>query len=158
MNNKHITFLKIADNLSTLSKCKKHKVGALIVKDNKIISHGVNGTPKDYINCCDKYKDCDLTIEPYKTEHRIWSEKFEIHAEVNAILNALNNNNDLKNATLYCNLEPCFNCVKHMAAVGIKNIYYNKKHKSNLTECTDIKDLMFTLDINIQYINNDLHN
>lgn len=141
----------MADKLSNISKCAKHKVGALIVKDGRIVSNGVNGTPSGFTNCCDKFHDSDLHIEPKRTEHREWAEIYEIHAEMNAILFAGKKGVRLENATLYCNLEPCFNCLKHAITVGIKTIYYSKKHKSNI-ESEEALNLINKLNIKIIHI------
>lgn len=122
----------MCDELSNLSKCAKHKVGALLVKDNRIISNGLNGSPSGFINCCDKFEGCDTHIEPAKSIHRDWAEKFEIHAEMNAMLYAAKHGVALNGTTLYCNLEPCFNCLKHAITVGVREIYYKHKHKYNL--------------------------
>ena len=122
----------MCEDLANLSKCSKHKVGALLVNDNRIISNGLNGTPSGFINCCDKFANCDTHTEPARSAHREWSEKYEIHAEMNAMLFAAKHGVALNNSILYCNLEPCFNCLKHAITVGIKQIYYKHKHKNNL--------------------------
>lgn len=149
---KHKVYLKMCQDLSNLSKCSKHKVGALILKNDRIISNGLNGSPKGFINCCDKFHDVDTHSEPGKSLHRDWAEKFEIHAEMNAILFAAKHGVNLENSTLYCSLEPCYNCLKHAVTVGIQEIYYGKKHKHNL-ESPEALDLIQQLGIKIAHIN-----
>lgn len=116
-------FLRIAREIATGSKCVSTHVGALIVKDNRIISTGYNGTPAGYINCCDYWKG------QYTPEHHDWSAAHEIHAEMNAVLWAARQGQKIEGATLYCTLEPCLNCAKHMVGAGIKRIVFASKYK-----------------------------
>lgn len=116
-------FLRIARDISTGSKCVSTHVGAVIVKDNRIVSTGYNGTPAGYINCYD-YWDGKHT-----PEHHDWSAAHEIHAEMNAVLWAARKGNSIEWGTLYCTLEPCLNCAKHMVAAGITRIVYIDKYK-----------------------------
>ena len=149
--NKHKIYLNMCNDLTPMSKCSKHKVGALIVKNNRIISNGLNGTPSGYINCCDKFKGVDVTVEPGRSMHRDWAENFEIHAEMNAVLFATRNGVNLNNSVLYCSLEPCFNCLKHACVAGVKEIYYSKKHKHNL-DTAEAQELIHNLGIKIKYV------
>ena len=151
MSSKHKTYLKMCEDLAVESKCSKHKVGALLVKRGRIVSNGVNGTHSGYINCCDHFHGVDVHAEPGRTEHRVWSEIHEIHAEMNAILFATREGVKLDGASLYCNLEPCFNCLKHAITAGITHIYYAKKHKSNI-DTEEAKNLINTLNIKITHI------
>ena len=141
----------MCQDLRALSNCSKHKVGAMIVKNNRIISNGLNGTPSGFINCCDKFHGIDTTVEPGKTQHREWAEKFEIHAEMNAMLFAAKNGVSIDNSILYCSLEPCYNCLKHAVTSGVKEIYYANKHKYNL-ETPEALELITTLGIKIKHI------
>jgi len=148
---KHKVYLKMCEDLSTLSKCSKHKVGALLIKNDRIISNGLNGSPSGFKNCCDHFNGIDVHNEPGKSLHREWAEIYEVHAEMNAITFAAKNGVNINNAILYCNLEPCFNCLKHAISCGIKEIYYLKKHKNNL-DTNEAKDLISTLKIKIEHI------
>lgn len=108
-------YLKIAEALAEESKCVSLKVGAVLVKDNNIISCGINGTPKGSKNCCEVHKDRG-------EEHSKWSELHEVHAEANAILRC---NTDKTGATMYITCAPCINCLKHCNASGIKTFIYS---------------------------------
>jgi len=147
----HTVYLKMCQELSTLSKCSKHKVGAILVKNNRIISNGLNGSPAGFINCCEKFHGIDTHSEPGKSLHRVWSEKFEIHAEMNAILFAAKSGVNTNNTILYCNLEPCFNCLKHAITAGVKEIYYAQTHKHNL-KSPETLELINDLGIKIEHI------
>lgn len=145
----HIVYLKMCQELTNISKCAKHKVGAILVKNKKIIATGVNGTKANSENCCDRFAGKDLKIEPYKTEHRVWATEFEIHAEMNVLLRAGSNN--INGSTLYCSLEPCENCLKHAYIMGVKEIYYIKEHACN-TKKPQILQLIKNNEIKIEQI------
>ncbi len=121
-------FINIAAELSTASKCVSKQVGAVIVKDGRILSTGYNGTPPGYINCCD-YWDGN-----YTSEHHEWSKTYEIHAEMNAIIWAAREGISIEGATIYVTLEPCSECSKNLIASGIKRIVYAKEYEYTQSE------------------------
>lgn len=147
----HIVYLKMCQELSELSKCSKHKVGALLVKNNRIISNGLNGSHKNMVNCCDKFHGIDTHSEPGKTQHRKWAEINENHAEHNVIAFAAKNGINIDNTTLYCNLEPCFNCLNLAVSSGVKEIYYSTIHKQNLNS-SEALEMIRKLGIKIEHI------
>lgn len=115
-------FVNIATEISTASKCVSKQVGAVIVKDGRILSTGYNGTPTGFTNCCDHWKD------EYTKEHHEWSKTYEIHAEMNAIIWAARKGISIEDATIYVTLEPCSECSKNLIASGIKRIVYEKEY------------------------------
>jgi len=121
-------FIKIATELATASKCVSKHVGAVIVKDGRILSTGYNGTPPGFINCCDYWKG------EYTSEHHEWSKTYEIHAEMNAIIWAAREGISIEGATIYVTLEPCSECSKNLIASGIKRIVYAKKYEHTHSE------------------------
>lgn len=118
-------FLRMALEISKGSKCVSTHVWALIVKDNRIVSTGYNGTPSWYPNCHDYWK------WEYTPEHHDWSAAHEIHAEMNAVLWAARQWQKIEWWTLYCTLEPCLNCAKHIVWAWIKRIVFANKYKHN---------------------------
>ncbi len=116
-------FINIAHELASASKCVSKRVGAVIVKNGRILSTGYNGTPAGYTNCCDHWND------EYTSEHHEWSKTYEIHAEMNAIIWAAREGISIKNATIYVTLEPCSDCSKNIIASGIKRIVYGKSYE-----------------------------
>jgi dCMP deaminase len=102
-------FLNIAKEISTLSKCNRSKVGAILVKDGNIISMSYNGTPSGMDNCCER----DNVTLPYV-----------IHAEMGAILKAAKTGNSVDGSTLYLTLSPCLDCSKLILQSGIKKVVY----------------------------------
>lgn len=127
-----INFLKIAYEISTASKCVSRKNWAVIVKDGRIVSTGYNWTPPGYINCHDHWNG------EYTKEHHDWSYKYEIHAEMNAIVWAARKGIGVEWATMYCTYEPCFDCIRAIIAAGLKRIVFSEKYKHHVgTELQD---------------------
>jgi len=121
-------FINIAKELSTASKCVSKQVGAVIVKNGRILSTGYNGTPPGYQNCCDCWDG------KYTNEHHEWSKTYEIHAEMNAIIWAAREGISIEGATIYVTLEPCSECSKNVIASGIKRIVYDKAYEHTNSE------------------------
>lgn len=112
---KHIIYLKMASEWSTQSCCKRKKVGALIVKDNMIISDGYNGTPSGFINDCE---DSDGN-----------SHWYVLHAEANAITKLAKSTQNGEGATIYLTLSPCRECSKLIIQSGIKRVIYKEEYR-----------------------------
>lgn len=116
-------FMKIAYEVATGSKCVSRQVGAVIVKNNRILSIWYNGTPSWYTNCKDFWK------WEYTKEHHDWSYKYEIHAEMNAIVWAARNWIKIEWATVYCTYEPCWDCTRAMLWAWIKKIFFSEEYR-----------------------------
>jgi len=116
-------FINIALEIARASKCVSKQVGAVIVKDGRILSTGYNGTPAGFANCCDYWDG------KYTSEHHEWSKTYEIHAEMNAIIWAAREGISIKGSTIYVTLEPCSDCSKNVIASGIKRIVYDKSYE-----------------------------
>jgi dCMP deaminase len=116
-------FINIAKEISTASKCVSKQVGAVIVKDGRILSTGYNGTPAGYTNCKDHWNG------EYTKEHHDWSKTYEIHAEMNALIWAARKGISIEGATIYVTLEPCSECSKNLIAAGIKEIVYDRAYE-----------------------------
>lgn len=110
-------YLIMARSWAKLSHCKRKQVGALIVKDDMIISDGYNGTPSGFDNCCED--DAGNTH---------W---YVLHAEANAILKVAKSTNNAKGATLYLTLSPCKDCSKLILQAGIVRLVYLNGYKDN---------------------------
>lgn len=118
-----INFINIAYELASASKCVSRQTWAVIVKWGRIVSTGYNGTPSWYINCCDYWEG------KYTKDHHDWSYKYEIHAEMNAIVWAAREWIAVEGATIYCTYEPCFDCTRAIIAAGLKRIIFAEKYK-----------------------------
>ncbi|MDD3002632.1 MAG: cytidine/deoxycytidylate deaminase family protein [Candidatus Shapirobacteria bacterium] len=112
-------FIKIAVLVSERSTCLRHHVGAIIVKDRRVLTTGYNGAPAGT-------KDC-LELGCLRNELNIPSgERHEIcraiHGEQNAIIQAAKYGQDIQGATMYCTHSPCIICAKMIINAGIKKI------------------------------------
>ncbi|PIF03667.1 MAG: dCMP deaminase [Arcobacter sp.] len=116
-------FINIAKEIASASKCVSKQVGAVIVKNGRILSTGYNGTPSGYTNCTDHWNG------EYTKGHHEWSKTYEIHAEMNAIIWAAREGISIKGGTIYVTLEPCSDCSKNIIASGIKKIVYEKSYE-----------------------------
>ncbi|WP_375725200.1 dCMP deaminase family protein [Arcobacter sp. KX21116] len=116
-------FINIAHEIASASKCVSKQVGAVIVKDGRILSTGYNGTPAGYINCKEHWDD------EYTKDHHDWSKTYEIHAEMNAIIWAARKGISIEGATIYVTLEPCSECSKNLIAAGIQRIVFQKAYE-----------------------------
>lgn len=108
-------YLRLAESWAKLSQCNRKQVGAIIVKDEIIISDGFNGTPAGFDNCCENEEG--LTH---------W---YVLHAEANAILKVAKSTNNCKGATLYLTHSPCRDCSKLVLQSGIKRVVYREAYK-----------------------------
>ena len=108
-------YLRMAKIWATNSYCKRRQVGALLVKDNMIISDGYNGTPAGFENVCE---DENGVTKPYV-----------LHAEANAITKVAQSGNSASGATLYVTASPCMECSKLIIQSGIKRVVYSDEYR-----------------------------
>jgi dCMP deaminase len=113
-NSLDVVYLKMADDLSTLSHAKRRKVGCLIVKDTQIIAEGYNGTPRGFDNDCEYVDHLD----------EMYTKPEVLHAESNAITKLACSTNSSKGATMYVTCSPCFDCAKLIIQAGIDRVVY----------------------------------
>lgn len=126
-------FMKIARLIAEESKCCKYKVGAVIVRDGKIISHGCNGTSPGMVNCNEYAANEGWTVngvlrDSWRANHRSWSAIHELHAEMNAIVNA---GTDVSGCDLYVTMVPCEKCAIMIAGFKFKKVYYSDLHHTH---------------------------
>lgn len=124
MNKWDKRFMQLAKEVSTWSSCyqENRQVGAIIVKDNRIITTGYNGAPSG-VSSCKERGEClrrKMNI-PSGTRHELC---YAVHAEQNAIAQAAKLGISVEGATLYCTHQPCVICSKMMINSGIKRIVY----------------------------------
>lgn len=117
-----LSYIEMARIWAKNSYCKRRQVGALIVKDNMIISDGYNGTPSGFENICE---DENGITKPYV-----------LHAEANAITKVAKSGNNSKEATLYVTAAPCLECSKLIIQSGIKRVVYQDEYR--LTDGVDL--------------------
>ncbi len=125
-------YLRMSMIWSENSYCNRRKVGALIVRNNMIISDGYNGTPSGFPNVCEEN---NVTF-PYV-----------LHAEANAITKVARSNNSSDGATLYVTASPCMECSKLIIQAGIKRVVF-----SDLYRIQDGLDLLRKAGIEIVHL------
>ncbi|MDE6098533.1 MAG: dCMP deaminase family protein [Muribaculaceae bacterium] len=108
-------YLRMASIWAENSYCRRRQVGALIVKDQAIISDGYNGTPAGFENICE---DDNGATKPYV-----------LHAEANAITKLARCNNSGQDATLYITASPCIECAKLIIQAGIRRVVFNELYR-----------------------------
>ena len=120
-------FMDTAERFSQLSSAKRLQVGAVVVKDNRIISIGYNGMPAGWTNECEEdiYDDNGDVIRN-KTKDEV------IHAEANAILKLARDGESGSQASLFCTHAPCINCAKLIYGAGINSIYYRTSYRDTI--------------------------
>jgi dCMP deaminase len=114
-------FMKIANDVSERAICVKRKVGALVVKGNRILSSGYNGAPKGLSHCTEQTCLRKKMNVPSGQRHELCR---GLHAEQNAIIQAAVYGVSIEGATMYCNYQPCVICVKMIINAGIKRLVY----------------------------------
>jgi len=109
-------YIEITKLVAKRSPCLSRQVGAVITKNDRIISTGYNGPLSKFPHCTKcKRKESGKDLENCPA----------LHAEVNALMYASD-----KGDTIYCTTRPCINCLKLIIASGIKNIIYLEKYLS----------------------------
>jgi deoxycytidylate deaminase len=115
-------FLGIAKAVSARASCTRRQVGAVVVKDNRIVSTGYNGAPAGFPDClegaCPRGR---LTYEE-QPEHGSYDNCISVHAEANALL--YGDRDKTAGATIYITDEPCPSCRKLIAGAGIKRMVW----------------------------------
>lgn len=125
-------YMQIARETAELSRAKRLKVGAIIVKNNNVIAFGFNGTPTGWDNNCEKVKPRLFYGRPsgpqYKTELETVPEI--IHAEMNSIYKLAKSHESGDGAAMFITHSPCLECAKGIFMSGIKEVYYGDEYRS----------------------------
>lgn len=129
-------YMQMARTWAENSYCVRRKVGALMVKQQMIISDGFNGTPSGFENVCE---DENNASKPYV-----------LHAEANAISKVARSNNSSDGATLYVTASPCIECAKLIIQAGIQRVVYGEEYR-----LTDGIDLLRRAGITVEYLPED---
>jgi dCMP deaminase len=127
----HQYFMEMAKLASTRSTCLRRKVGAVIVKNNQILSTGYNGAPKRIRHCSETGCIRMINNIPSGERHELCR---GVHAEQNAIIQAAVYGNSLKNAVIYCTNQPCVICSKMLINAEIASIYILHPYKDELAQ------------------------
>ena len=153
MKPKHLdAFMDTAYRFAELSEAVRARVGAIIVKDRRIISIGYNGMPSGWDNTCEDIEWMDSGAggwlnpdeieerwpfegiymdkdgEEYVTRYRLVTKPQVLHAEANAIAKLAQSPESAKDAVLFCTHMPCIECAKLIHQSGIRTVYYGEQY------------------------------
>jgi len=126
-----IAHMQVAEIYAKLSSAVRMKVGAVIVKDNRIISIGYNGMPSGWDNNCEYRtwktlsKGASYLTKELKTKDEV------LHAETNAIAKVAKSTESAEDAVLYSTCAPCLDCAKLIHQSGISRVVYGHNYKSD---------------------------
>jgi len=118
-------FMEIASVVAKRSTCLRNQVGAVIVRDKRILATGYNGAPKGLPHCLDIGCIREQNNIPSGERHELCR---AVHAEQNAILQAAIHGVSTENTTIYCTHQPCILCAKMMINAGIKKVVYANQY------------------------------
>ncbi len=126
--------MKTAKLFAEHSYAKRKKVGAVVVKDDRIISIGYNGMPTGWNNICEYWSETAQLESEWKTKPEV------LHAESNAIAKLARSSESGNGASLFVTCSPCLDCAKLIYQSGIQEVFYNQEYRSNdgiefLTKC-----------------------
>ena len=134
-------YMEIAEIVSKQSSAKRLQVGAIVVKEDRIISIGYNGMPAGWTNDCEKKVYADETnfqSEDWQfveedsgllLKYNMVTKDEVIHAEANAIAKLAKCNESGDGSTMFLTHAPCIHCAKQIFTAGIKKVYYRNTYR-----------------------------
>lgn len=138
-------YMDVAERFAQLSSAKRLQVGAIVVKNDRIISIGFNGMPSGWDNCCE-HKEYDLSRDingdyfPDPHNHfphtdnlgryALRTKAEVLHAESNAIAKLARSPESGEGATIFITHAPCIDCAKLIYQSGIATVYYKNEYRS----------------------------
>ena len=128
-------YMKTAETFAELSHARRLHVGAIVAKDDRIISIGYNGMPAGWDN------DCEYEVEEFQTEYGVGSKLVKtgelktkpevLHAETNAIAKLAKSNESGMGATMFITHAPCLDCAKLIYQSGIGSVLYRNSYRDD---------------------------
>ena len=123
-------FMDIARLVATRSTCQRRKVGAVLVKDKRILASGYNGVPCGMEHCDNVGCLRESMRIPSGERHELCR---GVHAEQNALIYAAKYGISTEGATLYCTHSPCLICAKMLVQAGVKQVFYADGYEDLMT-------------------------
>jgi len=117
--------------VATRSTCLRRHVGAILVKEKRILATGYNGAPAGLKHCIEVGCLREEASIPSGTRHELCR---ALHAEQNAIVQAAYHGTSIAGSTLYCTNKPCVICSKMLINAGIKRIFFDKAYDDDLAD------------------------
>jgi dCMP deaminase len=125
LKEKHIkAYMKTAETFAECSTATRLHVGAIIVKDDRIISIGYNGMPSGWDNNCE-YK----FVHPQTKIPELVTRKEVLHAEANALAKVARSSESSEGAVMFITHSPCFACAKLIYQSGISKVYFGQHYR-----------------------------
>lgn len=122
-------FMEITELVAQRSTCTRRKVGAILVRDKRILATGYNGAPSEISHCLDVGCLREQQGIPSGERHELCR---GLHAEQNAIIQAALLGFSVKGATLYCTTLPCAICTKMLINIEVRAIYYREGYPDRI--------------------------
>jgi dCMP deaminase len=119
-------YMKTAEVFAELSSARRLHVGAIVVKDDRIISIGYNGMPSGWDNNCENDFGLDL-----KGNRTLVTKPEVLHAETNSIAKLAKSTESGNGATMFITHAPCLDCAKLVYQSGINSVYYRNSYRSD---------------------------
>ena len=126
----HEYFLQLARQAATRSTCLRRQVGAVLVRDKRLLATGYNGSPRDTAHCLDVGCLREQMCIPSGERQELCR---AIHAEQNAIIQAAVHGVAIEGATLYATLQHCILCAKMLINCGVREIHYLEGYPDELS-------------------------
>ncbi|MGM0501241.1 MAG: deoxycytidylate deaminase [Bacillota bacterium] len=124
-------FMELTHVVAKRSTCLRRKVGAIIVKEKRVLATGYNGAPSSLPHCSETGCLREEKNVPSGERHELCR---GLHAEQNAIIQAALHGSSIKNATLYCTHQPCILCTKMIINAGIQRIVFKGAYPDQLAQ------------------------
>ena len=124
-------YMAWADRTAQLSHARRLQVGAVIVKDDSVISYGYNGMPAGWDNNCEDGVGHVLDEADNIVEIRLKTKPEVLHAETNAIAKLAKSNESGMGATMFVTHAPCLDCAKLIYQSGISSVLYRNTYRSD---------------------------
>ena len=124
-------FMEMAELAATRASCLRRKVGAVLVKNKKVLATGYNGAPKDITHC--EVTGClreEMEV-PSGERHEICR---GVHAEQNLVAQAAFHGVKTEASTVYCTHQPCIICTKILINAGVNKIYFKNPYSDQFAE------------------------
>lgn len=119
-------YMKTARVFAELSTARRKQVGAVVVKDDRIISIGYNGMPSGWDNDCENYFGLDFKGNP-----TLVTKPEVLHAESNAIAKLAKSTESGDGASMFITCAPCMDCAKMIFQTGIKEVFYAEDYRDD---------------------------
>jgi dCMP deaminase len=137
-------YMDVAERFAKLSSAKRLQVGAIVVKDDRIISIGYNGMPANWDNNCEfEY------VHPQTQVSELVTRKEVLHAETNALIKLARSTESGDKASLFVTHMPCMDCAKMIYQAGINTVYYRDSYRT-----TEGVDFLKKSGVTVEQINN----